>query len=332
MADKTNPLVTIGVPVFNGENGLARALDSLLKQDYPNLEVIISDNGSTDATRTIGQTYAAKDSRVKYFRSDENRGAIWNFNRVFELSTGEYFMWAAHDDQREPCCVSACVEKMEASSNAVLCTAHTAIFVEGRKELLCLANLNSYDSVAGLAERYRATLESFPATAMYGLYRRSAVRRTKMLQNCIATDLAFIQELSIYGDFVQVPRVLFRYVIRPKWNTVDQDYNFFLGGGKKPWWYSPFLALFWNHFKRIASAETPFITKVRLWAILTEHQIAQAALKVVLKTSVHLCPERAKEKFARAIYCRWMLGPNIEVGDQGLFLERVIKPSVGWWR
>ncbi len=332
MPDKTKPLVSIGVPVFNGETGLARALDSLLKQDYPNLEIIISDNGSTDATCTIGQTYAARDSRVKYFRSDENRGAIWNFNRVFELSTGEYFMWAAHDDQREPSCVSACLEKMEASPNAVLCQAHTAMFIEGRKELLCLANLNSYDSVAGVAGRYRETLERFPATAMYGLYRVSAVCRTKLLQHCIATDLAFIQELSIYGDFAQVPQVLFRYVGRPKWNTVDQDYNFFFGRGKKPWWYSPFLALFWNHFRRIASAEIPSNVKLRLWTILTRHHIAQAAFKLVLKASGRLCPEPTKENLARDIYCRWMLSPNVEIGDEGLFLERVIKPSVGWWR
>jgi len=332
MIYKNKPLVSIGVPVFNGEKGLATALNSLLEQDYTNLEIIISDNASTDSTQEICKKYLLKDARVKYFRSEENLGAIFNFNKVFELSTGKFFMWAAHDDRREPTFVSACVEKMEQYPQAALCQTHTAMFIDGRKEVLCIAHMDSFEVVTGLVERYRETLKRFPATAIYGLYRSSVMRRTKMYQKVMATDLAFIQELSIHGDFVQVPKVLFNYFGREKWNTVHQDYRFFLGKDNKPWWYLPFVVLFCNHWKRVACSSVPFVVKLRLWGVLIQHEAGQAALKVLLKLAGRLCPRVWKMKLGCAIYWRWMHSPNVRVGCSVLFLERVIKPRLGWWR
>ena len=332
MKDENQPLVSVGVPVFNGEKSLARALDSLLGQDYPNLEITISDNASTDATLEICKEYFKKDSRIKYYRSEENLGSTWNFNRVFELSTGKYFMWAAHDDLCESSFVSACVKKMEQCPEASLCQVHTAMFIEGHKERLCVANLDSFEGVMGLVERYRETLKHFPATAVYGLYRSSAMRKTRRFEKVIATDLAFIQELSIHGNFVQVPEVLFSYYSRKKWNTVHQDYKVFFGKDRKPWWYLPFVALFCNHWSRVASTALPFSLKLRLWWVLFWHEAGQVALKILIKASGRVCPVIWKEKLACVIYERWMRGPNLLIGCDDLLLERVIKPKLGWWR
>src|SRR5450759_3059115 len=115
------PLVSIGLPVYNAERYLSRALDSLLAQDYPNVELIVSDNASVDGTEEICRSYAQRDARVHYDRADRNMGAIWNFNRVFELASGEYFMWTAHDDLRDRRYVSACVAALRARPDAVLC-------------------------------------------------------------------------------------------------------------------------------------------------------------------------------------------------------------------
>lgn len=332
MADKNQPLVSIGVPVFNGEKGLVCALDSLLQQDYPNLEIIISDNGSIDATPEICVKYTRQDLRVKYYRSDKNFGIPWNFNRVFELSSGKYFMWAAHDDKRELSFVSACVQKLERYPDAVLCQAYTAMFIQGRQELLCVANLDSFETAVGLVDRYRETLERFPATALYGLYRSSALRKTQLYKKCIATDLAFIQELSIYGKFVQVPEVLFNYFGREKWNTVNQDYQVFFGKRTRPWWYIPFIVLFFSHWKRVACASISFSIKFRLWVVLIAHEIRQMVLKVLIKVAGLLCPQWWKKKFGCLIYWQWMYNPNVKVECKDLFLERVIKPKLGWWR
>lgn len=332
MESENLPLVSIGVPVFNGEQGLAQALDSLLAQDYANLEIIISDNASTDSTPLICRKYAQQDTRVKYYRSEENLGSIWNFNRVFELSTGKYFMWAAHDDQRELIFVSACVEKMEQCRRAALCQAQTALYIEGHEEMLCVNDLDSFEGVRGLVERYRETLKRFPATAIYGLYRSSVMRKTQLFQKSIATDLAFIQELSIYGEFVQIPKILFTYFGRKKWNTVHQDYKVFFGKNKKPWWYLPFIALFCNHWQRVWCAEIPLCIKLRLWGVLLKHEAEQVALKVLTKVAGLICLERWKENLGSKIYWRWVHNPNIQVGCEDLFLDRVIKPKLGWWR
>src|SRR5688572_7662493 len=115
------PKVSIGLPVYNGENYLSQALDSLLGQTYSDFELIISDNGSTDRTQEICRAYAIKDRRVRYFRSATNRGAAWNFNNVFALSSGKYFKWAAHDDICAPEFLERCLEVLECDPGIVVC-------------------------------------------------------------------------------------------------------------------------------------------------------------------------------------------------------------------
>jgi glycosyltransferase involved in cell wall biosynthesis len=83
------PSVTIGLPVYNGEPFLEDTLRSLLRQDHPNLELVISDNGSTDATEAICRGVAEQDHRVRYHRSATNQGASWNYTQVLHLADGE---------------------------------------------------------------------------------------------------------------------------------------------------------------------------------------------------------------------------------------------------
>ena len=332
MEVQNNLLVSIGVPVYNGEKELARALDSLLAQDYPNLEIIISDNHSTDSTPEICQQYVQKDPRIKYYRSENNYGSFWNFNRVFELSSGEYFMWAAHDDRRDLSFVSSCLEKLEQCPDAVLCQTHTAIYIEGGQKLLCVANLDGIEGIAGLVQRYRETLKRVPAIALYGLYRSSAMRKTLLLQKVISSDIAFLQELSIYGGFVQVSKTLFNYFGREKWNTIHQDYQSAVGKKIKPWWHVPFVILFSNHCKRVTRASIPFPIKLCLWGVLTQHEIGQFFLRSIIKISGCLCPGKWKEKLGLTIYWKWMNSCNLKAECEDLFLERVIKPRLGWWR
>ena len=324
------PLVSIGVPVFNGEAGLARCLDALLQQDYDNLEIIVSDNASTDATVAIGEHYARLDRRVKFLRSDRNRGGIWNFNRVFELSSGEYFMWAAHDDDRASSFVSACVARMEACRDAVLCQTHTVGLIEGNDEPFYVARLDSFEHVTGVVERYRETLWRVPATAVYGLYRSSAMRATRVFAYTIAPEIAFIRELSIYGRFVQVPETLFRYSMRPTWNTIQRDAQASIGR-RKPWWYLPFVVVFVDSSRRLMHAPVPVSMRMRLWLVLARYEAGQTVLKTVRMLAGALCPGRWKERLGHAFCRRWLHNPNVEILNPELFFERVCKPRLGWW-
>ena len=93
------PLVTIGLPTYNRPAGLRKALEWILKQTYPNLEIIISDNCSTDQNvQIVTAEFLAKDSRIRVFRQKENIGLENNFNFVYAQSTAPYFIWMSDDD------------------------------------------------------------------------------------------------------------------------------------------------------------------------------------------------------------------------------------------
>jgi glycosyltransferase involved in cell wall biosynthesis len=92
-------LVSIGLPVYNGETYIREALDSLLTQTLDNFELIISDNASTDDTQAICAEYARRDPRIRYVRQNENQGVLANYQFVLNQARGQFFMWAAADDR-----------------------------------------------------------------------------------------------------------------------------------------------------------------------------------------------------------------------------------------
>jgi glycosyltransferase involved in cell wall biosynthesis len=126
---KHEPLVSIGLPVFNGEKLVALAIESIIAQTHGNLELIISDNHSSDKTSNICKAFAAKDSRIKYFRQPENIGARLNFCFVLEQARGQYFFWAACDDVRSEDFIKLNVEFLE--TNLDYCSSISQVRDEG---------------------------------------------------------------------------------------------------------------------------------------------------------------------------------------------------------
>ena len=90
--------VAIGMPVWNGEQFVSEAIESILGQTYGDLELVISDNASTDGTAEICSAYAKQDRRIRYIRQEKYIGAAPNHHEVFRRSSGQYFKWACHDD------------------------------------------------------------------------------------------------------------------------------------------------------------------------------------------------------------------------------------------
>jgi len=203
------PHVSIGLPVFNGEKYLAEALDSILAQTYPDFELIISDNASTDGTQEICRTYAARDHRIRYFRNETNLGAIRNFNRVFALSTGEYFKWAAHDDVCAPEFLQRCVEVLDRDSFIILCFARTKAIDEHG------AFLRSYPAKPKLGspkpqERfYECVCVPHPQVAVFGVIRSNILKKTPLLGNYFSCDRTLLGELTLRGRFYEIPEFLF---------------------------------------------------------------------------------------------------------------------------
>lgn len=110
------PKVSIGMPVYNGEKYIRKALDSLLAQTFTDFELIISDNDSTDKTRLICEEYCDLDKRIHYFSQPKNIGPYNNFLFVLNQASGKYFMWAAHDDYWDSNWIEVLVKNMTAKT------------------------------------------------------------------------------------------------------------------------------------------------------------------------------------------------------------------------
>jgi glycosyltransferase involved in cell wall biosynthesis len=124
------PAVSIGLPVYNGEQFIRAALDSVLNQTFSDFELIIADNASNDSTREICREYMEGDSRIKYIRHGKNYGGDWNFRFVSQQATGRFFTWLAHDDTLEPQFLERTVQYMLQNPRMVIAAVDFAIIDE----------------------------------------------------------------------------------------------------------------------------------------------------------------------------------------------------------
>lgn len=113
------PQVSIGMPVYNGENTIHEALTSILNQSFTDFELIVSDNASTDRTEEICREYAAKDSRIQFVRQPVNLGWRANFKFVLDKAVGKYFMWSAADDSQEQNFIETLVNMLKENQSLV---------------------------------------------------------------------------------------------------------------------------------------------------------------------------------------------------------------------
>jgi glycosyltransferase involved in cell wall biosynthesis len=203
------PRVSVGIPVYNGEPFLAQALDSILGQTFGDFEVIISDNASTDRTQDICRMYMAQDTRIRYVRNDVNLGAAKNYNRVFDLSSGEYFKWAAADDLCAPNYLAKCVAILDRQPEVILCYPQTTIIDEHGNVI------RPYDDGLDLcspsvSHRFRRAINRIgECNAVFGVIRSNVLRRTPLIRNYPASDRVLLVELTLYGQFCEVPERLF---------------------------------------------------------------------------------------------------------------------------
>ena len=213
MIKMKKPALSIGLPVYNGERYLRNALDSLLNQDFEDFELIISDNGSSDQTEAICREAARKDSRIRYSRSDQNRGCTWNFRRVVELAEGDFFKYAAYDDECYPTMLSRCMEAMRTGDPTVGLVYTRSEFIDENSATLPPDGPN-WDRVWTAAPTphqrlVRVIWRALHGHAQYGVIRSSFLRRARPYGS-IAADWALLAELAMMGKIVEIPEVLFR--------------------------------------------------------------------------------------------------------------------------
>lgn len=211
--------ITIGLPVYNGANYLAAAIESILAQSYPDFDLLISDNASTDGTEEICRAYARKDQRIRYIRQPQNIGAAANYNLLVRMSESPYFKWAAHDDLLAPGFLSACLEILDGDPTVVLASPSSALIDETGAPLpysperggaidrmgVCwpvLPEQNSDLMAADPTLRFRAVmLKMFMCVEIFGLIRRSALLRVLPQGSFGGADKVLLARMSLLGRF-----------------------------------------------------------------------------------------------------------------------------------
>ncbi len=229
--NNNKPHVSIGLPVYNGERFLGETLDSLLAQTFSDFELIVSDNASRDKTEEICREYAARDNRIRYFRNNENKGAAFNHNRVFELSQGEYFKWVSADDVYKPDFLLKCVEALDRYPSIILAYTRSSNIDENGKIL----NDNTFnlrvDSPKPHERFHDFILIDHNCNAIFGLIRRSVLSKTKLMGNFASADRVLVAQLGLMGKFYEVPEFLLHW--RRHKASFSMTHTWYTGSG---WW------------------------------------------------------------------------------------------------
>ena len=202
MSDRKT-LISIGMPVYNGETHLCQALDSLLAQSYEDFEIHISDNASTDRTGEICRSYRSIDKRVHYHYDPNHVGVLANYHRALNLTSSEYFMWAAADDCWSANYVETLMECLLARPEAALAAGRT-LYIDGK------GNRRTSDPDDAPARNpgngiitARQLLEQHAAGWLHGVYRRDPLLKslpTFLTTHPWGSDVVFLLELCLTSE------------------------------------------------------------------------------------------------------------------------------------
>ncbi|MFE0024067.1 glycosyltransferase family 2 protein [Amycolatopsis sp. NPDC059021] len=202
------PRLSLGLPVYNGEEYLAESLDALLGQSYGDFELVISDNASSDGTEEICRQYAEKDSRIRYVRQPVNIGATPNHNYLFEVCRTELFKWVSHDDLYGRDLLLRCVEALDERPHVIVAHAGTAI-IDGSGAVTQVFDYHIKTDSPYAPERFLSLLFEPGGDDFYGVIRSDVLRRVTPMNSYHHADRTYIAELALHGPFHQVPELLY---------------------------------------------------------------------------------------------------------------------------
>jgi len=215
------PIVTIGMPVFNCEKYVAAAIESVLKQSYTNIILIISDNCSTDNTAQICKEYQLKDHRVIFYKQKKNMGMFWNYNFVLKKSTTEFFLWNCGDDLLHHNFISTTLKIYKKIPDLVCVMSDVQSIDRYDKDLdrYSLENIRLEKAESSWSQT-RGEFFKNPTSAIYfcwfGLMKTKALQDISinyngMVKRETASEIPLLAQLALKGKIISIPRVLKYY-------------------------------------------------------------------------------------------------------------------------
>jgi hypothetical protein len=268
----SGPLVSVGLPVFNGQSFLRSAIDSMLTQTHANLELIISDNASTDGSAAIAQDYADRDPRVRCYRQARNIGAARNYNFVATRARGKYLKWASANDHCDAAMLSSCIEVLESDPVAVVCFGRTRLVDELTGAVRPFDGDFSITDQRPSTRLSRVLMELSLNNAFNGLIRLDALRRTGLVRSYPSGDIVLMAELAMAGTFVLLPvPLLYRRVGARTFSghLSEAELRYFVDPDAKSGQGLDRVRMHIDYFTSVLRARIPLAEKRRALALLT---------------------------------------------------------------
>jgi hypothetical protein len=219
----STPRVTVGMPVYNAAKWLGASIESILEQTWQDLELVISDNASTDGSFEIAQDYAKKDERIRVYRNRVNVGVNRNYSMLVAHARGEYFKWASSSDLCERTFIEKCVAVLDVYSDIGLCYPRTKLFVHdperGDEYHVGVQTLDD-DPLT----RFRHVLEHIALNnAINGVIRMTVLRPTGLVRPHYSSDITLVAEVALRSKIFELPEVLFFRRFEQSTSTALQD-------------------------------------------------------------------------------------------------------------
>ena len=228
------PLVTIGLPVYNGAHYLRTTLDSLLAQTWQDFALIIWDDASTDESYEIACSYARKDNRLTVRRHDTNVGMINNFGSVVRAASSPFFMWASDHDIWEPAFIEKLVAEIQEDKKVVLAYSLVRLIDSDGNEIIHRPKRFETSGMS-LVERLEEIFKKGEGygSMIYGLFRRDALCECGFYRKVLIPDTVLIWEIITLGNIIQVPEVLWNRRLTNRFSLERQKRSIFQ---KMPWY------------------------------------------------------------------------------------------------
>lgn len=202
--------ITIGMPVYNSEETIADAIDSVLAQTRSDWRLVVADNASTDQTAAIVKGYTADDPRIELIQQPTNRGQAANFQTVFDAADTEFFMWLSGDDLLRADYLALCADALDNEPDLIgVFTASEGMdesgAIVGRFRERAGVDRDSPDRPA----RFKAALHATVGFSMFGLYRTEVLARSPLLQPYVGSDRILAGAIALLGPIRELPEPAF---------------------------------------------------------------------------------------------------------------------------
>jgi glycosyltransferase involved in cell wall biosynthesis len=289
------PQISIGLPVYNGEQYIETTIKSVLAQTCSDFDLIISDNASTDRTQAICSDYRASDPRIRYIRNEINLGAAKNFNNTFHASSGAYFKWIAYDDPIAPTFLERCLQALEQHPEAVI-SYPKAYIINEHSEIVeeYSDHLHLQSPVAHL--RFKKILFQYGlCNPIFGLMRRSVLQKTPLIGDYPYSDRKLLAELALYGELYEIPEyLLYRRehpLVSTRVNQTEKELAAWFNpasAGKKT---SPIFKRYSSYFTAIVTTQIPVVDKFFCLAYLLQLAFKRNKWGAILKDATAVLPK-----------------------------------------